>query len=758
MAGLRPGSGRLIVLFALAAALSSCTAVEGLFATPESALGISEAAARSSEVSVTVLDESGLAIGDVTFTTQSEAFESDESGVIRFAIDQPVAGVLTKSGFLPEPYVVDPTQADFVVTLLSREAPDGSERAVHHYAGDVMLGRRYFEPTRSDTAVVDPDDPETARDVVRSVGALFGAADLSVVNLETVVGDLPVDQAYPGKRFLLSSHPVVLDLLDELSVDVVTLGNNHLNDWEQSGIEQTLGYLDGAGIERVGGGLTRGEAEEGRLVQVGSVTVGMLSYTTVTGDFVNDSLPEKDDPVPDELDPGEAWQYEERSFEYGELISSGERRIGEMWSVYESVAEGLDEDREAELWAAVRAVYPELQDWVARRGHGGAAWYRRSVMEKGVADLREQGADLVVVQLHAGFQFSVVPSSFVRSAARASVDAGADLVIGHHPHVLQGFETYRGKLIAYSLGNFVFDQNFLSTFPSVFLRTVFEGNELIEARIYPLVLDGYRPVPLAGDAAHELVEQVDARTTSAYTTRRVEGSVRTVTEPEVVEGVGVTRVFPDNNSGLIVVDAEQDESSVGDEPRQLFAWGDFEDATADGAPDGGTIWDLADANRRSLRVDDAPSGSFVLAVRSGPRSDDITWARPVARLTRADHNVFTPKGEPVDGAPVYQVRLKVRAADGVPMVRFDVYHFDDSDPNVDPVSDLVRRVELDLDVPADGEWHDSVLDLPGVLFSPVGNRTTNAAMLYLGVRAEGGGPAEAHFDLVEVVEIRAVSG
>ena len=50
------------------------------------------------------------------------------------------------------------------------------------------------------------------------------------------------------------------------------------------------------------------------------------------------------------------------------------------------------------------------------------------------------------------------------------------------PHVLQGFEWYKGRLIAYSLGNFVFDQDFLSTFPSVILRTIFEGDRMIDAR------------------------------------------------------------------------------------------------------------------------------------------------------------------------------------------------------------------------------------------------------------------------------------
>ena len=86
----------------------------------------------------------------------------------------------------------------------------------------------------------------------------------------------------------------------------------------------------------------------------------------------------------------------------------------------------------------------------------------------------------------------MLPASSPVRAAHAAIDAGADLVVGHHPHVLQGFEWYKGRLIAYSLGNFVFDQDFLSTFPSVILRTIFEGNRMIDARIIPLTIDRYR--------------------------------------------------------------------------------------------------------------------------------------------------------------------------------------------------------------------------------------------------------------------------
>jgi poly-gamma-glutamate synthesis protein (capsule biosynthesis protein) len=70
-------------------------------------------------------------------------------------------------------------------------------------------------------------------------------------------------------------------------------------------------------------------------------------------------------------------------------------------------------------------------------------------------------ADIVVVSLHWGNEFMEKPSPSQIRLAHQIIDAGADVILGHHPHVLQGVESYKGAIIAYSLGNFIFDQIFL---------------------------------------------------------------------------------------------------------------------------------------------------------------------------------------------------------------------------------------------------------------------------------------------------------
>ncbi|TKC19291.1 CapA family protein [Robertmurraya kyonggiensis] len=83
----------------------------------------------------------------------------------------------------------------------------------------------------------------------------------------------------------------------------------------------------------------------------------------------------------------------------------------------------------------------------------------RSRVSKDIEELRNQGAQIVLVHFHWGVEREYVPTASQQSLARFTVDSGADLVLGHHPHVVQGIEEYNGKYIVYSLGNFMFGGN-----------------------------------------------------------------------------------------------------------------------------------------------------------------------------------------------------------------------------------------------------------------------------------------------------------
>ena len=94
--------------------------------------------------------------------------------------------------------------------------------------------------------------------------------------------------------------------------------------------------------------------------------------------------------------------------------------------------------------------------WTATDEAPGVAWLDIATMAEDIRAART-GADLVVVMLHFGLEWELAPSAAQREQARAAIDAGATLVIGSGPHVLQPLEPYGDGLIAYSLGNFVFD-------------------------------------------------------------------------------------------------------------------------------------------------------------------------------------------------------------------------------------------------------------------------------------------------------------
>lgn len=84
---------------------------------------------------------------------------------------------------------------------------------------------------------------------------------------------------------------------------------------------------------------------------------------------------------------------------------------------------------------------------------------KKQQVKENIAALKKAGAQLIIVNFHWGIEREYVPNSVQKELAHLAVDEGADLVIGHHPHVLQGVEKYKNKYIAYSLGNFCFGGN-----------------------------------------------------------------------------------------------------------------------------------------------------------------------------------------------------------------------------------------------------------------------------------------------------------
>jgi len=753
--------GRTAALFALAVALMVALVVawridaEATTVPPEA------------PYLLTIVNEAGAPIAGASVEYGEHFATTGSAGIVEFDLRSPVLAIVSANGMLPDGVVVGvPGQPETTLRLLAETGPNG-DRTVMHFAGDFMLARRYLdgeEPMVSDSA--------SAREVVSDIAPLFSLADLSTVNFESVIGSLSFDDAYPGKRYLLQSSPDVVAALDELGVDVVTLGNNHSNDWLEPGLASTVRALNRAEVAHTGAGTTAEDAEEPVLIEAGGLTVGMISMTTVTGDYVNDSLPDALSPEPATIADADRWQYELREFGFGSpgdpaYVADEMRRPGTIWRLFDEMESRLAKGDAADLWMEITRTYPELQDWVARRGHGGAAWFSEGAVEQAVATARVGGADLVIVQLHGGYQFADVGSDYFGKATRAAVDAGADLVIGHHPHVLQGFEIYNDTLIAYSLGNFVFDQDFLATHPSVILRTVFEGTQLIDATVYPVIIDDYRPVAAAGDVADAILDQInlaslqdaeslrlpdlrigsiptDAPVTAMVTNHQGRGSVVPLTELQALD-VDIEASVPVSLEGtLLRIDGATAGLLVGTD---VFRYGSLEDLQAEGYPDGGLEWSVPP---QSLVIDhESPEGMWVVRLDRTSQHLAEVVARTAARVSMPAHRWFDESGAPIDGEGTWSVRVwGKRVGAGIPFVRVVYYNFDDTNPTREPESSALETVDIELPLVNNGEWHELWVDLPA---PPPG---ANTALVGVGLAPPKSQSGTVWIDGLEVIEWR----
>lgn len=119
--------------------------------------------------------------------------------------------------------------------------------------------------------------------------------------------------------------------------------------------------------------------------------------------------------------------------------------------------------------------------------------------------------DLIVVYAHWGEELSEVPRSIETTLAREYIDAGADLVVGAHPHVLQGIELYKGKWIAYSLGNFIFNMTKTEESRDTgVLEAVCTKDGSCELQFHPMWVDApSQPAPLEGEAKLALLDRLE---------------------------------------------------------------------------------------------------------------------------------------------------------------------------------------------------------------------------------------------------------
>jgi poly-gamma-glutamate synthesis protein (capsule biosynthesis protein) len=278
-------------------------------------------------------------------------------------------------------------------------------------------------------------------------------ADIALGNLECAIA--PPDASLPGssstaspeKPYLLVAPPSAVGQLNQAGFDLLGLANNHALDRGLGGLAETGAALEKAGILPLGAAEGPVQAYEPLLRSIGSQKLAFLAFNAV--------------PSP----RGQEWAGEVR----GAASGSG-------WALA-----GWDRERAV---AAVRSA----------RARAGS----------------------VIVSMHWGYEYDLRVDHAQREIAQELVQAGASLIIGHHPHVVQTVERLPGAsegeeaLVAYSLGNFVFDQGFEQTGQGLALRAFFDRHGLRAVQALP-VHAGPRPAIMDLEESDGLMERVASR-------------------------------------------------------------------------------------------------------------------------------------------------------------------------------------------------------------------------------------------------------
>ena len=248
----------------------------------------------------------------------------------------------------------------------------------------------------------DRDDPATIFDAVRD---RLSASDLGYCQLE--VNLTTRGTRMPQARHTMRGKPEIADALVCAGLEVVSFAGNHTMDWGPEGMFDTLANLERAGARHMGAGATIAEARAPVIVERGCVTAGFLSVNSIL--------------------PANYWAEEDKP---GCAPMRGH-------TTYEQI----ETDQPGP--SARIHTFPHREDLAA--------------LVTSIRDLKAQ-VDVVILSHHAGIHFvpAVIPD-YQRDVAHAAIDAGADMVLGCHAHILKGMEFYKGRPIIHSLANFALD-------------------------------------------------------------------------------------------------------------------------------------------------------------------------------------------------------------------------------------------------------------------------------------------------------------
>ena len=389
-----------------------------------------------------VVDMDGAPIQDAQVESSGNGTFSDQDGWFRFSGPGLALWVkVTAPGFISRTRAAAPG-----IPVLFRLTPDDGKTTVIHFAGDTMFARRFFDP-HGDGSLIDavlPLQPsvDDHLKLLRPVQPLLENADFTVVNLETTLSDQPYfPQAVPRPAEYHPTAPYVYA--------------SHPN---------SVLALKEAGVDVV----DLGNNHQYDLLEPGlNQTLSALNYTGLLHFGAG-------------LDEAQAWE--------PVSISSKGQNIAFIGCTTLRIP----------LGTPIRNDIPYVASDV--RAKGGAAYCAEGALRAAILKARKQ-ADLVVVMIHGGSEYDRQPTPKNTYLSEVARQAGAALVINHHPHVVSGFRQRGQTLIAWSMGNFFYDQTVWTSLESYLLAVYVREGQVVRAYIEPLMIDGFAPHGVTGELA-----------------------------------------------------------------------------------------------------------------------------------------------------------------------------------------------------------------------------------------------------------------
>ncbi len=154
--------------------------------------------------------------------------------------------------------------------------------------------------------------------------------------------------------------------------------------------------------------------------------------------------------------------------------------------------------------------YGGSREFIASKTRPGTTSRSQWLILEDIKRLKPQ-VDYVVINLHWGEELEIEPDSSQIVLAHRMIEAGGDLIVGHHPHVLQGIEQYRGKITAYSLGNFVFGGNSRCVNSETAVLKVRFDKDTMEVQAIPVSIRNWQPEAADSSAANRMIQSLQKR-------------------------------------------------------------------------------------------------------------------------------------------------------------------------------------------------------------------------------------------------------